>query len=175
MSKKYLTIEEAALKIGITTSEVNRLREQRVLQGFADRGTWKFREEEVEKYIRSHQADSGADVPFASKGDESSVEVDAANVMLGDEDFSESQQTIISKSSEDSGSDSDVRLVFDESMKMEDSSASVSDDSDSDVKLAGSSVVGADSGSDSDVKLINDPSRAATATFVLYRAILRAT
>jgi hypothetical protein len=86
------------------------------------------------------------------------------------------QPTLVRKGSDpDSGSDSDVKLIFDDSMnvagpksgiKPEDSdsdvklaggAAAAGSDSDSDVKLAGSAEA-AEAGSDSDVKLIGDDS-----------------
>jgi excisionase family DNA binding protein len=165
MSKKYLSLEEAAEKLGISTTELNRLREKGMIRAFADRGTWKFKEDDVETLGRSREADSNPDVPLVSDADDSSVMDDDSEDVLG------SQPTVIRKG-DDSSSDSDVRLIFDDSMKVEEPSASpLLDDSDSDVKLA-PSAIGADSdsdvklagttpgifdsGSDSDVKLVTD-------------------
>ncbi|MBI3863376.1 MAG: excisionase family DNA-binding protein [Planctomycetia bacterium] len=164
MSKKYLSIEEAAEQLGISTSELNRLREKGSIRAFADRGTWKFKEEDVETLGRSREADSNPDVPLMP--DESSV--------MDDEDVLGSQATVIRKGGSDDSSDSDVRLIFDDSMKVEEpgaapllddsdsdvklapSAAGSNPDSDSDVKLAGSAPAGTDAGSDSDVKLVTD-------------------
>lgn len=182
MSKKYLSIEEAAEQIGIPASELNRLREKGTIRAFADRGTWKFKEEDVEKLSRSRQADSDPDVPLMQPDEGSS-----ADLLFSDEDVLGTQPTIISKSSEDSGSDSDVRLIFDDAMTIsepkagppqEDSDSDVklsglpvaddsdsdvkltgiplADDSDSDVKLAGNVPGAGEAGSDSDVKLVTD-------------------
>ncbi len=49
MSKKYYDLEEAAALLGMPKDQLNRLREQGQIRGFADRGTWKFRDEDVEK------------------------------------------------------------------------------------------------------------------------------
>ena len=164
MSKKYLSIEEAAAQVGISSAELNRLREKGMIRAFADRGTWKFKEEDVEKLARSRQADSDPEVPLHHEE--------------GDLEFSEdeglaSQPTLISKGGE--GSDSDVRLIFDDDLNIssggpstpaEDSDSDVKlaspapagapeDDSDSDVKLAGGATP-VPAGSDSDVKLVTD-------------------
>jgi excisionase family DNA binding protein len=146
MSKKYLSLEEAAQHLGVTTAELNRLREKGMIRAFADRGTWKFKEEDVEKLGRSRQADSDPDVPLHAGGESGSA-IDDDDDMLGE------QETIISKHLGDDSSDSDVRLIFDDAMKVDDSqSGSLLDDSDSDVKLAPSAGAAADD-SDSDVKL----------------------
>lgn len=164
MSKKYLSIEEAAEQLGVSTTELNRLREKGQIRAFADRGTWKFKEEDVETLARSRQADSNPDVPLMP-ADESSV--------MDDEDVLGSQPTVIRKGASDDSSDSDVRLIFDESMKVEEPgaapllddsdsdvklapSAAGTPDSDSDVKLAGTKPGSFDTGSDSDVKLVTD-------------------
>jgi excisionase family DNA binding protein len=153
MSKKYLSIEEAAAQIGISTAEVNRLREKGTLRAFADRGTWKFKEEDVEKLVRTRQPDSDPDVPLrASEGDS------VAELVFSDDDALGSQPTILRRGTDDTGSDSDVRLIFDDSMSVPQSKEGVApeEDSDSDVKLAGGTDAAADGGSDSDVKLVTD-------------------
>jgi excisionase family DNA binding protein len=174
MSKKYLSIEEAAEQLGIASAELNRLREKGVIRAFADRGTWKFKEEDVEKLGRSRQADSDPDVPLHQPDDEGS----GADLLFTDEDALGTQPTIISKKQpDDSGSDSDVRLIFDDSLQVtepkagppqDDSDSDVklaggaqaapakADDSDSDVKLAGTAAGAPAGGSDSDVKLVTD-------------------
>lgn len=155
MSKKYLSIEEAAAQIGISTAELNRLREKGTIRAFADRGTWKFKEEDVESLSRSRQADSDPDVPLPSfdRGSGDS----AADLVFSDEDALGNQPTIIRKGADEAGSDSDVRLIFDDSMNVPAAKAGVApEDSDSDVKLAGSPSGVKDTGSDSDVKLVTD-------------------
>ncbi len=150
MSKKYLSIEEAAAKLGIPAAELNRLREKGTIRAFADRGTWKFKEEDVETLGRSRQADSDPDVPLISARD-----AGKASDLFGDEDVLGDQPTIIRKSgASDSGSDSDVRLIFDDSINVSDAkSGPPEDDSDSDVKLAGATPATPADDSDSDVKL----------------------
>ena len=50
MTSQYLSTDEAAVRLGITTDELNELRESFKLRGFRDGGGWKFRTEDVEKY-----------------------------------------------------------------------------------------------------------------------------
>ncbi len=152
MAKKYLSIEEAAEILGIAPVELNRVREKGLIRAFADRGTWKFKEEDVEKLARSRQTDSDPEVPLQFAEEESS----SADLLFSDDDPLGNEPTIISKSPAgvDSGSDSDVRLIFDDSIHASESSAGgAADDSDSDVKLAGLKPVTPADDSDSDVKI----------------------
>ena len=63
-TKKYLTLEEAARQLSMAPDELVRLRERGEIRGFADRGTWKFRSEDVEEFSRSRDADSSPEVPI---------------------------------------------------------------------------------------------------------------
>lgn len=177
MAKKYLSIEEAAVQVGIKVDELNRLREAGDIRGFADRGTWKFKPEDVEELARSRQADSDPAVPILGGDDEpllvgegSSVivgrEGEGSSVILSDEEDDVGQQPTIIRKEESglggiSASDSDVRLVLDESLT-EDSTPDVTvpktkeKESDSDVRLVDDSPPGDDS--DSDVQLVSDAS-----------------
>src|SRR5262249_30604297 len=100
-NKKYLSLEEAAQVMGLRTDEVIRLREKGELRGFADRGTWKFKSDDVDEAKRRRQPVSNPDVPLYSGESES--------VMSFDEDLG-AQATMVRG---ESTSDSDVRLVLD--------------------------------------------------------------
>ena len=142
MAKKYLSLEEAARLLDLTTEQLKKVREQGDIRGFADRGSWKFREQDIEEFLRSRQSDSSPDFPIITAGSSSSVldEPDAADL---------------------SSSDSDVRLFFDESLFSDDESKGLAT-AGSDVRLSGDSGPGLDedesddaldlSGWDSDVK-----------------------
>jgi excisionase family DNA binding protein len=153
MAKKYLSLEEAASQLGISADQLKRFREQGDIRGFADRGSWKFREQDIEEFLRTRQTDSSPDFPIITGESSSSV--------LQEPDFEDL-----------SSSDSDVRLFFDESMFEDDSDAKELANSGSDVQLSGDSGPGLESGpeevlefsgwdgdakisdSDSDVKLV---------------------
>ena len=182
MAKKYLTIEEAAALLGVETSVLTRLREKGEIRAFADRGNWKFREDDVEELARKRQADSDPDVPIYKDSSKKPQDDMAGTVMLdppktgSDSDSSislgteadetlGSQPTIVRKGGMDDllgSSDSDVRLVFDDNLMPDGSDDQVPismDHSDSDVRLIGKS---GDPGSDSDVKLVSDKGSAKT-------------
>jgi len=143
MAKKYLSLEEAADILGLSTKDLIELRERQEIRGYADRGTWKFKEEDVAEFRRSRQADSNPDVPI-----------------LGDDGLGE-QPTVIRRGGSAlddldepsrGRSDSDVRLIVDDDL----ASAYVDPaQSDSDVRLIDDSRIGKRRGSDSDVKIVS--------------------
>lgn len=151
-AKKYLSLEEAAQLLGVRTDELIRMRERGELRGFADRGTWKFKYDDVEECKRRRQPDSSPEVPLMS-GD-SALEMDILpSGPQSDSDVrlivADGGQKPLTGSSTDlpvyqaPSSDSDVRLVGAPAKKPE---------SDSDVKLI------APKDSDSDVKLTDSDS-----------------
>lgn len=162
MAKKYLSIEEAAEQLGIPKEELNRLRSRGDIRGFSDRGTFKFKEEDVEELGRRLQPSSEPDIQMLDGEDDGSVlddepatgDDDAPSIIRrlsaggggsGDDDSDPMGSIFDDFGNNDLGSsDSDVRLVMDERLDAKHSS-------DPDVML--------DMGeSDSDVRLTNDDS-----------------
>ena len=119
MAKKYLSLEEAASLLGMTTEQLMKAREKGDIRGFADRGSWKFQDQHVEEFQRSRQADSSPDFPIITGDSSSSVleEPDAGDL---------------------ASSDSDVRLFFDDSLFGDDEIKGLAT-SGSDVRLSGDS------------------------------------
>lgn len=177
MAKKYLNLEEAAAQLGMDKDELNRLREDGEIRGFADRGAWKFRTEDIEELGRSFQADSDPAIPLMSGDEDEDLfgsaileenEVSDGSDSVIDEDEVGEQATVIRGSVHDeddspmelNSSDSDVRLVVDDGddlqLDSEPELVALDDDSDSDVRLADDSNV--DLSSDSDVKLVDSDS-----------------
>jgi excisionase family DNA binding protein len=148
-TKKYLTLEEAARQLSMGPEELVRLRERGEIRGFADRGTWKFRSEDVEEFARSRDADSSPEVPIID--DKPGRKSPAAGERKGTGRFNKT-------------SDSDVRLLLDETLvpgaKDSDPEVVLSQlgSSDSDVRLTDDVAGVIDSSSDSDVKLISTSS-----------------
>jgi hypothetical protein len=174
MAKKYLSIEEAAEQLGMETEELNRLRESGELRGFADRGTWKFKIDDIENLERSRQADSNPEVPLLDDADtaDSSIISSASggaktpsagdsSLILGSDYEGDDGSTVIRKGNGSGASDSDVRLILDDKLvdDLDDSHADVElnlRDSDSDVRLVDDQSEEDDS--DSDVKLVDSDS-----------------
>lgn len=155
MAKKYLNLEEAAQHLGISVDELKKYREDGDIRGFADRGAWKFRMDDVDKFSRSLNTDSAPEVPLLDGGDSESI--------FDEEDYVGAQPTVVRGSDEPdeagSQSDSDVRLVDSSGESSADSGFDIPllTDSDSDVRLIDdSTTAGADS--DSDVKLVSEGS-----------------
>jgi hypothetical protein len=62
--KKYLSLEEAAAVMNMTPSELIRVRERGEIRGFADRGVWKFKSDDVKDFL----FDKNSDVRLADDG-----------------------------------------------------------------------------------------------------------
>lgn len=163
MSKKYLSLDEAAAYLHMAKDELNRKRERGEIRGFADRGTWKFKVDDVEAFARTLQADSNPDVPLMPESGpaESSVVAGApdelrlpSDIDEGEDEISE-QPTVIRRGTPAS---SDVQDSGEESVfAPEDSGDALVDDesdSDSDVRLVGGPDIDMAPDSDSDVKLV---------------------
>lgn len=152
-AKKYLSLEEAAQVLGLRSDEVIRMRERGDLRGFADRGTWKFKSDDVEEAKRRRQPDSNPDVPLMD---------DDANILSDDDDLG-TQATMVRRG--ESASDSDVRLILDDNLRTKPLAGSSAElpilkgaGSDSDVRLVGNPGTAPLMGSDSDVKLLKPQS-----------------
>jgi hypothetical protein len=155
MAKKYLALEEAASILGMAPDELVRLRERGQIRGFADRGTWKFKSEDVEEFARVRQPDSSPDVRIL---DDSPQDRTPTGVEIAKDPRKGSGGGRVSKMS-----DSDVRLLLDDALVPggTDSTPEVvltPMAGDSDVRLNEDAHGLIDSGSDSDVKLINTSS-----------------
>jgi len=151
MSKKYLSLEEAANQLGITSEQLIRHRENGDVRGFADRATWKFRPEDIETLGRSMQADSSPEVPLLSDDDllpsSTPASLEETSPLIDPLGTSDSDVRLIDDSNPTRDSDSDVALLSDSDsdIRLIDDSPPVSD-SDSDVRIASGD-------SDSEVRL----------------------
>jgi len=65
MAQEYLTLEEAARKLGMAPEELTQMRERKEIRGFADRGTWRFRAQDIEELGRRRGLGSNPDLPLA--------------------------------------------------------------------------------------------------------------
>ncbi|WP_166822133.1 helix-turn-helix domain-containing protein [Thalassoroseus pseudoceratinae] len=168
MPKKYHSLEEAAQLVGINTDELMKLKDAGDIRGFADRGTWKFREDDLEELKRTRNFDSNPDVPILTDDDLETEE--DRSVLAGEEDSLGEMPTVIrgeTPNMAEHKSDSDVRLISDDDLTTD--GGPVTDDSDSDVQLYDSSPslvddddsdsdVGLMGGTESDLRLIDDDS-----------------
>ena len=182
-TKRYLNIDEAAAKLGIGKEELNRLRSKGDIRGFADRGTFKFKEEDLDELSRRLQLSSDPDVQMVGEDDGSVLDDDHAADGSGlgsapsvirqlsgdapsiDPDSGDSAGSIFDDFGGGGSSDSDVRLVMDDRLDAgHDSGPDVMlqfQESDSDVRLSSDSGRINLNDSDSDVRLASDAPNAA--------------
>lgn len=168
-TKKYLSLEEAAQQLRIKPEELIRLREKGDVRGFADRGTWKFKGDDIDELARRRQPDSSPDLPMLSELSDTE-EVDSRAVMrqgrggsaLADDDDEIGRQPTQIARNREQVSDSDVRLLSSDRNKPLTGTSGelpvVGSGSDSDIRLAGSygSAVRPPLGdSDSDVRIVS--------------------
>ncbi|MBC7816556.1 MAG: hypothetical protein IAG10_06690 [Planctomycetaceae bacterium] len=178
MAKRYLNLDEAAAKLGMTKDELNRLRTKGEIRGFSDRGTFKFKEEDVEELGRRLQPSSDPDVQMIGEDDASVLDdepaadgsgLDGAPSIIrrlsggepgSESDSGDSAGSIFDDFGAGGASDSDVRLVMDDRLDSgHDSGPDVMlqlQESDSDVRLSSDSGRINLNDSDSDVRLAMD-------------------
>jgi excisionase family DNA binding protein len=145
MVQKYLDLESAARRLNVSVDELKQLVQRREIRAFADRGTWKFREQDVEEFARHRSLGSAVEVDMRSAGsgaeDTASDEIQLAEHLLSDAAPGASGARVVVFQDTVGPSDSDVRLVAEPAEKP----------SDSDVKLV---AEGPEAASDSDVQLV---------------------
>src|SRR5262245_6959775 len=148
MVQEYLNLDEAAQQLGMTKEDLAKKAQKREIRAFADRGTWKFRKQDIEEHARQAGIGSGAEIVFGDL-DEGLPELESGSsdqILLSDQTLGETpsgsgKRVIGMDEFGRTPSDSDVRLVAESTTKK---------GSDSDVKLVG----GTKPPSDSDVKVV---------------------
>ncbi len=136
MVQGYYSLEEASQILGMSSEQLSQLAQRREVRAFADRGTWRFRTQDVEELARQRGRGSEPDLQFNDpprSRQESPrpqkrpplADSDAPLQLTGDDDQVEIGREPTGRSSGDSGrmkgksgpktpkpgSDSDVRLV----------------------------------------------------------------
>jgi excisionase family DNA binding protein len=146
----YLSLEEAAEKLGIPTDRLVELRSQGEVRGFRDGASWKFPENEIDRLADElGDAISGGSGVLVSDSDVGSgVSQGDSNVIGGDtpapEDGSSSDLGIGAEPLKTGSSGSDVNLIASEGEGSD--VAIVASDSDLMMESAGSGLVEMDSG-----------------------------
>jgi hypothetical protein len=143
MVQGYYTLEEAAKILGMGAEDLSQMAQHREVRAFADRGTWRFRTQDIEELARQRGLRSSSDfpignVPGAKPHDSPTPKAGASDSVFnfglgGEGDQVEIGQEIIAETPSGSrkvagsksgakkpktptpkpGSDSDVRLVAD--------------------------------------------------------------
>ncbi|MEX1223159.1 MAG: excisionase family DNA-binding protein, partial [Pirellulales bacterium] len=144
---KYIELKEAAEQLGISTDELNELREQNEVRAFRDGSTWKFKSDDLETLstkLRDRKPEEGLGL-----GEEDTDE-GGDSILLSERELGagvSASSTIIGKN--DSGDDDDIPLAGDDpSASGSDVSLENEDDLD-DLSLADSGLALADDDLDS--------------------------
>jgi excisionase family DNA binding protein len=64
MVQGYYTLEEAARILGVGTEELSQMAQKHEVRAFADRGTWRFRTQDIEELARRRGMGSSPDLPI---------------------------------------------------------------------------------------------------------------
>ena len=75
VKKKYLRLNEAAAQLGITEDDLIRLRYRGDIRGFADKGSWYFKADDIEQFRRQSLGTSAADAPVMDFGNDTTTTV----------------------------------------------------------------------------------------------------
>ncbi len=164
MAGKYLSLEEAAQKLGITPERLRELRDLGEVHGYRDGASWKFKPEEIERAAQELElgtAESSADSfsssdldslfsPADSSEEFSGDDLEASSILVTEESAPEGEKdpsTVIGKEDEEAlvSEDSDLKLA--ESGSGIELEPSAEGSSGSSIELAGSDIHDDDEGS----------------------------
>jgi excisionase family DNA binding protein len=155
MAQAYYTLDEAAQMLGMPADELKQMARKGQIRSFQDRGTWRFRVQDIQELARQRGAGSEPELPLSkpaapaepagprspvSKSRDPevfdfSLDLDEEHVGIGHEDLrggSPSKKKSGLSPAPKAGSDSDVRLVTDSELE---ALAKKKKGSDSEVKL----------------------------------------
>jgi excisionase family DNA binding protein len=143
---QFLSLDDAAERLGITKDELNQRRDAGDIRGFRDGASWKFKEEEVERFATELASGDGDDILDLAGGD---FDLGNDSILLSEQELGPAgkgpSSTVIGKSGQIPSEDSDVKMAA----EMEADSDINLGDSHSDVQLSGagtSDVLGGVSG-----------------------------
>lgn len=109
MAQEYCSIEDAARISGISIEELTRLAQKREIRAFSDGGKWKFRPDDIEAFSKKRQFEEGS----------SDMQVMLDEGALAAAGGGADDAIPIAGDFAKAPSDSDVKLVSDDSLKVE--------------------------------------------------------
>lgn len=112
MAKNFLSLDDAAERLGISHEELVELRSRGEIRGFRDGATWKFDEQSINDYLSEQQEEGGWDAALGGGGK-------LGSILDGDEEVASSES--------DAKADSDVGLG-DEPLMLDSDVLSLADD-----------------------------------------------
>lgn len=78
MSQKFISLDDAAAKLGLSKEKLNELREAGDLRAYRDGASWKFRTEEIDKLEAEGGADEDANDQTVNLGDDFELDMGSA-------------------------------------------------------------------------------------------------
>jgi hypothetical protein len=115
MAKKLIDHEEAARLLGVSTDELNSMRDRKQVFPKRDAGVWKYELDQIQRLAEDRKSSSGGSWDDDLELDDLSLEPDS--IVLGDEPSQPGGSTVIGKNKrpEKAGdiAESDVRLLSD--------------------------------------------------------------
>lgn len=166
MDKKFLSAEEAVALFGIAAADLQRLVDEGQLKALADRGSWKYRREEIEQLIKGGALAADVErgqqtLEIETERDESGSQ-DLAFLELDEEALAEGATLVNPKTDEPAAPLSPGSMPIAESLsefELVTSSSAEKSPSDSGKSEKSSVIIGVDEeqkeGSDSDVTLVS--------------------
>jgi len=142
MSAQFITLEEAAKKLGVNTDELVEMRSRGDIFGYRDGGSWKFKPEEIERVaaemlggaLDEDPAGSSilvSDQDFGPIGSKHGSTIGSDINIAGDSSDADSDVALVA----DPGSGSDVRLIA--GKNSDEPRLSLDDDDDDELSLSG--------------------------------------
>jgi excisionase family DNA binding protein len=115
-TRKFITLEEAASMLGVSTDTVSEMRDRGKIHGYRDGASWKFKPEEVERVIAERDA---AD----EEGDFAEVNEDPDSILLSEVELGQSDEstssTIIGGKPSRNPAESDIKLAADSAIDID--------------------------------------------------------
>lgn len=112
MARKLVSLEEAAVMLGITPDALNEMRQRQEIYGYRDGPNWKFKPEDVEKILEDRNSKAEGHEPLELDSDSGDDMIMVSEMELGEVGPTPGGSTVIGRSGEmASAEDSDVKLA----------------------------------------------------------------
>lgn len=115
-TRKFITLEEAASMLGVSTDTVSEMRDRGKIHGYRDGASWKFKPEEIDRAIAERDA-------AEEEGDYAEVNEDPDSILLSEVELGQSDEstssTIIGGKPSRNPAESDITLAPDSAVDIQ--------------------------------------------------------
>lgn len=115
-TRKFITLEEAASMLGVSTDTVSEMRDRGKIHGYRDGASWKFKPEEIDRAIAERDA-------AEEEGDYAEVNEDPDSILLSEVELGQSDEstssTIIGGKGSRNPAESDITLAPDSAIDIQ--------------------------------------------------------